>query len=61
MRSIDAYGVLEEGKSEDVKNAVKAAIAHGVDGIWSGCGLWPTVPKERMVALLDATRKYGAR
>lgn len=59
LGNIDAYGVLVEGKPEDVENAVKEAIEGGVDGIWPGCDIWPTVPKENMDALLEATRKYG--
>jgi len=59
LGNIDAYGVLVEGKPEDVENAVKEAIENGVDAIWPGCDIWPTVPKENMEALLDATRKYG--
>ena len=59
LGNIDAYGVLVEGKPEDVENAVKEAIENGVDGIWPGCDIWPTVPKENMLALMEASRKYG--
>ena len=61
LGNIDAYGVLVEGKPEDVEKAVKEAIENGVDGIWPGCDIWPTAPKGNMAALLAATRKYGAR
>jgi len=57
--NIDAYGVLVVGKPEDVENAVQVAIKNGVDAIWPGCDIWPTVPKENMEALLEATRKHG--
>jgi [methyl-Co(III) methanol-specific corrinoid protein]:coenzyme M methyltransferase len=59
LGNIDAYGVLVEGKPEDVDNAVKEAICNGVDAIWPGCDIWPTAPKENMLALLEAVRKYG--
>jgi len=38
---------------------VKEAIADGVNAVWPGCDLWPSVPKENMEALVAATRKYG--
>ena len=52
-------GVLVEGKPEDVENAVKEAIENGVDGIWPGCDLWPTAPKENMDALMAGVQQYG--
>jgi len=59
LGNIDPYGVIVQGKPEDVDNAVKEAIANGVDAVWPGCDIWPTVPKENMEALMVATRKYG--
>ena len=61
LGNIDAYGVMVLGKPEDVDNAVKEAIANGVDAIWPGCDIWPTVPRENMEALLAAAQKYGKR
>jgi [methyl-Co(III) methanol-specific corrinoid protein]:coenzyme M methyltransferase len=61
LGNIDSYGVMVTGKPEDVDNAVKEAIASGVDAIWPGCDIWPTVPWENMEALVAATRKYGRR
>ena len=57
--NVDAYSVMVRGKPEDVENAVKEAIANGVDAIWPGCDIWPTVPKENMEALMAATQRYG--
>lgn len=57
--NIDTFKLMVNGTPEDVDNAVKEAIANGVDAIWPGCDLWPTVPKENMEALVAATRKYG--
>ena len=56
---IDAYGVMVAGKPKDVDEAVKKAIASGVNAVWPGCDIWPTAPKENMKTLVKATRKYG--
>jgi [methyl-Co(III) methanol-specific corrinoid protein]:coenzyme M methyltransferase len=56
---LDAYGVLSQGKPEDVDKAVKEAVERGVNAIWPGCDMWPMVPKENMEALVAAARKYG--
>ena len=59
LGNIDPYEVVVQGKPEDVDNAVKEAIANGVDAVWPGCDLWPLVPKENLEALVEAARKYG--
>lgn len=56
---LDAYGVLSQGKPEDVDRAVKEAVDRGVNAIWPGCDIWPMVPKENMEALMVSARKYG--
>jgi [methyl-Co(III) methanol-specific corrinoid protein]:coenzyme M methyltransferase len=56
---LDAYGVLSQGKPDDVDRAVKEAVDRGVNAIWPGCDIWPVVPKENMEALIAAARKYG--
>ncbi len=56
---LDAYGVLVQGKPDDVERAVKEAIDRGVNAIWPGCDIWPTVPRENMEALMKAAREYG--
>jgi [methyl-Co(III) methanol-specific corrinoid protein]:coenzyme M methyltransferase len=56
---LDAYGVLSQGKPDDVDKAVKEAVERGVNAIWPGCDMWPMVPKENMEALVAAARKYG--
>jgi len=56
---LDAYGVLSQGKPDDVDKAVKEAVDRGVNAIWPGCDMWPVVPKENMEALVSAARKYG--
>ncbi len=57
--NIDAYQVQVLGKPGDIDEAVKKAIADGVDAVWPGCDIWPTVPRENMEALMAAARKYG--
>jgi len=59
--NIAGYNTLAEGKPEDVDRAVKEAIGNGVDAIWPGCDIWPTAPKENMLALMRAAEKYGQR
>ncbi|HLA27795.1 MAG TPA: MtaA/CmuA family methyltransferase [Syntrophales bacterium] len=56
---LDAYGVLSQGKPEDVHRAVKEAVDRGVNAIWPGCDIWPVLPKENMEALMAAARRYG--
>jgi [methyl-Co(III) methanol-specific corrinoid protein]:coenzyme M methyltransferase len=57
--NIAGYNVLAAGKPDDVDNAVKQAIANGVNAIWPGCDIWPEAPKENMAALVAAAKKYG--
>ena len=57
--NIDAYGLMVQGKPDDIDKAVKEAIASGVDAIWPGCDIWPTVPRENMEALMAAVDRYG--
>ena len=56
---LDAYGVLVQRKPDDIERAVKEAIDRGVNAVWPGCDIWPTVPKENMEALMNAAKKYG--
>ncbi|MFC2047113.1 uroporphyrinogen decarboxylase family protein, partial [Chloroflexota bacterium] len=59
LGNLDAYQVMVLGKPNDIDKAVKEAIANGVDAIWPGCDIWPTVPRTNMEALMAAVRKYG--
>jgi [methyl-Co(III) methanol-specific corrinoid protein]:coenzyme M methyltransferase len=56
---LDAYGVLSQGKPDDVDRAVKEAVDRGVNAIWPGCDIWPVVSRDNMEALIAAARKYG--
>ncbi len=59
LGNIDPYGVMVKGKPHDVEKAVKDAIDKGVNAIWPGDDIFPTVPRENMEALMAATQKYG--
>lgn len=59
LGNIDPYGVIAQGKPEDVHKAVKEAIQNGVNAVWPGCDIWPVVPKENLEALIEAVDKYG--
>ncbi|MBL7212550.1 MAG: MtaA/CmuA family methyltransferase [Desulfobacteraceae bacterium] len=59
LGNVDPYGVMVNGKPNDIDNAVKEAIANGADAPWPGDDIFPTVPWENMEALITATKKYG--
>ena len=59
LGNVDPYKVVVTGTPEDVDNAVKEAVANGVNAIWPGCDIFPTAPKDNMVTLMAATQKYG--
>jgi [methyl-Co(III) methanol-specific corrinoid protein]:coenzyme M methyltransferase len=56
---LDAYNTLCLGNPDSVANAVKESIDAGVNALWPGCDIWPTVPKANMEMLVAAARKYG--
>jgi [methyl-Co(III) methanol-specific corrinoid protein]:coenzyme M methyltransferase len=59
LGNIDPYNVLVQGSEKDIEDAVKNAIENGVNGVMPGCDIWPDVPVENMIALVEATKKYG--
>jgi [methyl-Co(III) methanol-specific corrinoid protein]:coenzyme M methyltransferase len=61
LGNLDPYNVLVEGTPEEIGGTVKEIIESGVNAIWPGCDIWPTVPRENMEALITATYKYGTR
>lgn len=54
LGNFDPYNVLVKGTPEDVERAVSECVNGGVDAIWPGCDIWPTVPVENMKALMKA-------
>jgi len=56
LGNFDPYNILVKGTPEDVENAVRDCVQGGVDAIWPGCDIWPTVPKENMETLMRAVK-----
>lgn len=54
--NIDPVGVLANGTQFEVRQAVSAAIASGVDSVWPGCDLYPPTPIENLRAMIAAIR-----
>jgi MtaA/CmuA family methyltransferase len=54
--NIDPVGVLANGTQADVRQAVSAAIASGVDAVWPGCDLYPPTPIENLRTMIAAIR-----
>ena len=57
--NIDPFGTLVQGTPDDIREAVKKAIEGGVNSVWPGCDIWPAVPKENMIALVEAVKEFG--
>jgi [methyl-Co(III) methanol-specific corrinoid protein]:coenzyme M methyltransferase len=54
------FGVpMNDGTPAEVAAMIKDSIEQGVNGVWPGCDIWPTVPPENMKAMMDAMKKYG--
>lgn len=51
--NIDPVAVLAEGEEGEVRGAVQAAIAAGVDAVWPGCDLVPLTPPRNLRALME--------
>ncbi len=51
--NIDPVAVLAEGEEGEVRGAVRAAIAAGVDAVWPGCDLVPLTPARNLRALTE--------
>jgi [methyl-Co(III) methanol-specific corrinoid protein]:coenzyme M methyltransferase len=56
------FGVpMCDGSPEEVEVMIKDSIGQGVDAVWPGCDIWPTVPPENMNAMMAATKQYGQK
>ncbi len=55
--NIDPVKVLDEGDEAAVRRAVRSAVQAGVDAIWPGCDLPPSVPIENVRAMVKETRR----
>ncbi len=56
--NLDPYKVLVSGTPDVIRDNVKAILDAGVDAIWPGCDIWPSVPQENMKALVETVAAY---
>jgi [methyl-Co(III) methanol-specific corrinoid protein]:coenzyme M methyltransferase len=54
----DPYNVLVSGTLEQVRETIKQCMDNGVNAVWPGCDIWPTVPPENFHAMMDEVKKY---
>ena len=54
----DPYNVLVAGTTEMVRQAVRKCMEEGVDAVWPGCDIWPTVPVENIKAMIDEVANH---
>jgi len=54
----DPYNVLVSGTQEQVRETIKQCMDNGVNAVWPGCDIWPTVPPENFHAMMDEVKKY---
>lgn len=59
--NMDAYNVLVSGSEELVRSTVRKCIDDGVDAVWPGCDIWPSVPPANMIAMMDEIKTYGGK
>lgn len=58
--TIDPLEVLRNGNPGDAENAVKLAVAQGVDIVAPGCALTPDTPAENVIRMVKTAREAGA-
>ncbi len=56
LGNFDPYNILVKGTPEDVERTVRECTENGVDALWPGCDIWPTVPKENMETLMRTVK-----
>lgn len=61
LGNYNPFDVLCNGTPDEVDRTIQEIIENGADGVWPGCDIWPTVPPENMEAMIEATRRYGAK
>ncbi len=59
--NFDAYNVLVSGSEELVRSTMRKCIDDGVNAVWPGCDIWPTVPPANMTAMMDEIKTYGGK
>jgi [methyl-Co(III) methanol-specific corrinoid protein]:coenzyme M methyltransferase len=56
--NFDPYNVLVSGTPELVRETMTKCLDDGVDAVWPGCDIWPTVPPENFRAMMETVRNY---
>ncbi len=59
--NIDPVTVLAEGDTDSVRRAVRRAVAAGVNAVWPGCDLPPSLPAENLRALVAESAASGTK
>jgi MtaA/CmuA family methyltransferase len=54
--NIDPVGLLANGTEDDVRHAVSAAVAAGVDAVWPGCDLYPYTPSDNLRVMQSSVK-----
>jgi [methyl-Co(III) methanol-specific corrinoid protein]:coenzyme M methyltransferase len=54
----DPYNILVSGTPEQVRETIRQCLDNGVNAVWPGCDIWPTVPPENFHAMMDEVKKY---
>jgi [methyl-Co(III) methanol-specific corrinoid protein]:coenzyme M methyltransferase len=54
----DPYNILVSGTEEQVRETMKQCMDNGVNAVWPGCDIWPTVPPDNFNAMMDEVKKY---
>lgn len=54
----DPYNVLVSGTPELIRETMTKCLDDGVDAIWPGCDIWPTVPPENFKTMMDTVKEY---
>lgn len=57
--NLDPYNVLVNGTPDEVRANVRRILEAGVDALWPGCDIWPSVPVENMRALMATAKTWG--
>jgi len=54
--NIDPYNTLVAGTQEDIVASVSGCIKNGVDAVWPGCDIWPTVSPQNMKMMIESVK-----
>ena len=57
--NLDPVGLISQGTSDEITEAVKGAVRSGADAIWPGCDLYLQTPLENLRTLVDASNNLS--